>query len=72
MSLEVGVMSIDLKLLQEVIEQGESTTRDGINGAETKDAKQTIESTSYSSGFSGESVNREITYQPTCTIPWGY
>lgn len=75
MTLVLGgrTMSINLELLQKAIEQGESTTRDGINGAETKDAKQMSESIFYSSGLGGESVQKEITYQPTCTIPWwGY
>lgn len=65
-------MSIDLKLLQKTVEQGESTTRDGINGAETKDAKQMIESTSYSSGFGIEVIDKDPSYQPRVVNPRRY
>lgn len=65
-------MSIDLKLLQKMVEQGESTTRDGINGAETKDAKQMTESISYSSGFGGEVIDRDLSYQSGVVNPRRY
>lgn len=44
--------SKSLKTISDLISQGEPTTRDGANGAETKDANVTTEYSMYSSSSS--------------------